>query len=35
MTAITPDPLAIRPELSGDTGHGPLPGHGQIGRAHV
>jgi sulfate transport system permease protein len=29
MTAITPDPLAIRPELSGDTGHGPLPGHGR------
>ncbi|OBF11085.1 sulfate ABC transporter permease subunit CysT [Mycobacterium sp. 852002-10029_SCH5224772] len=26
MTAITPDPLAIRPELSGDAGHGPLPG---------
>ncbi|TAM64247.1 sulfate ABC transporter permease subunit CysT [Mycobacterium sp.] len=28
MTAITPDPLAIRPELSGDTGQGPLPGLG-------
>jgi sulfate transport system permease protein len=26
MTAITPDPLAIRPELSGDAGHGQLPG---------
>ena len=29
MTAITPDPLTIRPELSGDAGHGPLPGHGR------
>lgn len=29
MTAITPDPPAIRPELSGDGGHGPLPGHGR------
>jgi sulfate transport system permease protein len=29
MTAITPDPLAIRPELSGDAGHGPLPGRGR------
>lgn len=29
MTAVTPDPLAIRPELSGDAGHGPLPGPGR------
>lgn len=29
MTAITPDPPAIRPELSGDGGHGPLPGRGR------
>lgn len=29
MTAITPDPLAIRPELSGEPGHGPLPGRGR------
>lgn len=29
MTAITPDPLAIRPELSGDAGHRPLPGRGR------
>lgn len=29
MTAVTPDPLAIRPELGGDAGHGPLPGRGR------
>lgn len=29
MTAVTPDPPAIRPELSGDVGHGPLPGRGR------
>lgn len=29
MTAITPDPPAIRPELSGGAGHGPLPGRGR------
>lgn len=26
MTAVTPDPLTIRPELSGETSPGPLPG---------
>lgn len=29
MTAITPDPMAVRPELSGESGHGPLPGRGR------
>lgn len=29
MTAITPDPQAVRPELSGEHGHGPLPGRGR------
>ncbi|MGV0050679.1 sulfate ABC transporter permease subunit CysT [Mycobacterium colombiense] len=29
MTAITPDPLAIRPELSGDAPPGSLPGRGR------
>jgi sulfate transport system permease protein len=29
MTAITPDPLAIRPELSGDAPPGALPGRGR------
>lgn len=29
MTAITPDPMAIRPELGGDAPPGPLPGRGR------
>ncbi len=29
MTAVTPDPLAVRPELSGDAPPGPLAGRGR------
>ena len=29
MTAVTPDPLAVRPELGGDAPPGPLAGRGR------